>query len=108
MVWPIMWPSFRSRREFAAKLVEEIEDEADLVHRSGLFCAWGLQNGEVLAVRVQVKVIVAQPAVGELPGRADLGLVGMEGIAGSGVADHHDLAVRSAIKKLLAVAGPLG
>src|SRR5712692_6215623 len=108
MVWRIMWRSFRSLREVAAKLVEEIEDEADLVHRSGLLCDRGLQYGEAFAVGVQAKVRVAKPAVGELAGRPELGLVGMEGIAGSGVGNHADLAVRRTIKKLLAVAGPLG
>jgi hypothetical protein len=39
-------------RKFAANLVEEIEDEADLVHRSGLFRARGLQYGEAFAVGV--------------------------------------------------------
>src|SRR5437870_1751760 len=106
MVWPIMVTSF-SRREFAADLIEEIEDEADLVHGSGLFCARGLQHGEALAVGVQVKVR-AQPAVGELAGRPELGLVGTEGVAGSRVSHRHDLVVLCTIKKLLGVARPLG
>jgi hypothetical protein len=105
MVWPII-DSF-SGREFAADLVEEIEDEADLVHRSILFCAWGLQHGEALAVGVQIKVI-GGPAVGELTGRPELGLVAVEGIAGSGVGDDHYLVVKGAIKKFVAVARPLG
>src|SRR6266849_8681418 len=102
MVLPIMGRSFLSGREFAAELVEEIEDEADLVHRSALFCARGLQHGETLAVGVQVKVIVV-PAVGELAGRPELGLVGMEGVAESGVGDYHDLAILCTIKKFLTV-----
>src|ERR1700680_980535 len=97
-----------SWREFATEFSEEIEDEADLVHRGGLIFARSFQHGEAFAVGVQVKVKVGQPAVGELAGRPELGLVGMEGIAGSGVGNHHDLAVRRAIKKLLAVARPLG
>ena len=59
MVLPIM-RSF-SGREFAAEFVQEIEDEADLVHRSGLFCVGGLQHGKALAVGVQVKLREAQP-----------------------------------------------
>jgi hypothetical protein len=50
MVLPIM-RSF-SGGHAAAKLVNEIEDEADLVHRSGLSCARGLQYGEALTVGV--------------------------------------------------------
>src|SRR5580704_5338411 len=106
MVWPIM-RSFPGR-EFTADLVEEIEDEADLVHRSGLFCARGLQHGEAFSVGVRVKVIEAQPALGELAGRPELRLVGMEGVTGSDVTHRHDFAVRRAIKKFLAVVRPLG
>src|ERR1700693_6015163 len=98
MVLPIM--RSLSWRDFASDLVEEIENEADFIHRSGLFGARSLQHGKALTVRVQVKGVVARPAVGELAGRPELGLVGMEGVAGSGVADHHDLDVRRAIKKL--------
>ena len=63
-----------SGRDFAADLVEEIEDEADLVHRSGLFCARGLQHGEALAVGVQVKVIGAGPRSVNWPGDQSWGL----------------------------------
>src|SRR5579864_8971701 len=97
-----------SGREFAAELVEEIEDEADLVHRSSLFRARGLQHGEALAVGVQVKVIVGPYLCGELTRRPELRLVGAEGVAGSGVGDHHDLVVHGLIKKLPAIARPLG
>ena len=45
-----------------------------------------------------VKVDVG-PTVGELAGRPELRLVGVERIAGSGVGDHHDLAVRLYDKK---------
>src|ERR1700739_3448082 len=105
MVWPIMLSL--SWRNFVTDLVEEIEDEADLVHRSSLFCARRLQHGEALAVWVQVKVIEAQE-VGELAGRPELRLVGAEGGDQGGVSDYHDLAVQRFIKKLLAVARPLG
>src|ERR1700676_3909639 len=105
MVWPIM-PSL-SGRDFAADFVKEIQDEADLVHLNILLCAWGLQHREAVTVGVQVKVIDTRPAVGEPGGRPEPRLVGAEGIAGSGVGNHHDLAVLSAIKKLLAIAGPL-
>src|SRR6266478_438813 len=106
MVLPIM-RSF-SGREFAAEFVEEIEDETYLVHRSGLSCARGLQYCKPLTVGVQVKVIREQPEFGELAGRPELGLVGVEGVAGRRVGDYHDLAVQRAIKKFLAVARPLG
>src|SRR5579863_1119794 len=92
MVCPIMC-SF-SGREFAAEFIEEIKDETYLVRSRRLFCARGLQYGEAFAVGVQVKVRVAPAALSELAGRPELGLVGMEGVAGSGVINHHDLAVR--------------
>src|ERR1700686_3046521 len=106
MVVPIM--RSLSGRHFAAEFVEEIEDEADLVHRSILFRARGLQHGEALSVGVQVEVIEAQPAIGELAGRPELGFVSGKGVSGSGVAGHHELALARTIKKLLAVARPLG
>src|ERR1700739_2798208 len=102
MVLPIM--RSLSGWEFIAELLKEIEDEGDLVHRSCLSCARGLQHGEALAVGVQIKVI-GSAAVGELAGRPELGLVGAEGVAGSGVVDHHNLAVvHRTIEELLAVA----
>src|SRR3989304_2640339 len=96
--------SVRAGREFAAELVEEIEDEADLVHRGGLFCAWGLQHGKAFAVGVQIKVGDAPSEggggrVGKLAGRPELRLVGAEGNAGSGIGGHHNLAVRRTIKE---------
>jgi hypothetical protein len=87
-----------SGRDFVADLVEEIEDQGDLVHCRRLFCVRGLQYGESLAAGVQVKIII-WPAIGKLVGRPELGLVGVEGVAGSPVSDHHDLAVESAVKK---------
>src|SRR5260370_42225778 len=48
------------------------------------------------------------PAAWELAGRLELRLIGAERIGGSGIGNHHDLAVQRAIKKLLAVARPLG
>jgi hypothetical protein len=68
-----------SGRDFAADLVEEIENEADLVYRTGLFRARGVQHRETLAVRMQVKVVGARAEVGELAGRPELWLIGMEG-----------------------------
>src|ERR1700674_2541982 len=99
MVWPIM----RSLpgRDFTADLVEEVEDKADVVHHSGLFCAWGFQHGETLAVGMHVKVVDARSDVGELAGRPELRLVGAKGVAGKGVGNHHDLAVLCTIKKFL-------
>src|ERR1700693_5574011 len=87
------------RREFAAQLVEEIKYETDLVHRRDLSCARGLQYGEALPVGMQVKVVGEQSEFGELAGRPELGLIGMEGVAGSGVGDHHDLVVRRTIER---------
>jgi hypothetical protein len=45
----------------------------DLLDRSPLFSARRLQHGEVLTGGLQVKVIVVEPAVGELAGRPELG-----------------------------------
>src|SRR5690349_15280003 len=97
MVLPIMC-SF-SRRKLAADLVKEIKDEGDLVRRSGMSRARGLQYCKALPVRMQVKVIGEQPEFGELARRPEPGLIGMEGVAGSGIGDHHDLVIWCAIEK---------
>ena len=44
--------------DFASQLIEEIEDEADLVHFGGFSGAGGLQHGKARAIRVQVEVVV--------------------------------------------------
>src|SRR3972149_4937257 len=91
-------------REFAADLVEEIEDEADLVvHRSGLLRARSLQHGEAFAVGGQVKAPDTPSGGSELTGRPGLGLAGAEGVAGNGIGRHHDIDVRRKIKKFFAV-----
>jgi len=108
----LRWSCLSSLKSFSAghaalQLFKPVLHDVDLVHRGGMFRAWSLQHGETFAVWVQIKVIVGG-AVGELAGRPKLGLVGMEGVAGSSVSHRHDLAVRRTIKKLLAVARPFG
>src|SRR5713226_3624569 len=73
--------SILAGRNFAAELVEEMEEEADLVHWRCLAGGGGLQHGKSLAVGVQVKVPAADSAVGKLAWRPELGLIGVEGVA---------------------------
>ncbi len=75
-----------------AELVQEIEDEADLVHLGGFSSAGGLQHSEALAIGVQVKIKREAAAV-ELTGRPDLGLVGMKRIDRSSIGGHHNTVV---------------
>src|SRR5713226_1865946 len=73
--------SILAGRNFAAELIEEMEEEADLVHWRCLAGGGGLQHGKSLAVGVQVKVPAADSAVGKLAWRPELGLIGVEGVA---------------------------
>ena len=105
--------SILAGRDFATELAEEIENEADFIDRFGLagdrILQYGgiLQYDEALAIGVHVKVRF-RSTTSELARGPELWLVGMEGVAGSSVSSDHDLAVRCAIKKLLAAAGPPG
>src|SRR5207302_6897644 len=97
--------SLLHRRHLAAELLEEVEDKGDVIGCGYAACG-SSQHRKALAVRVEVEIVVGSD-FGELSWRPKLRLSALEGAAGRVVGDHHDLVVRGAIKKLLAVARPL-
>src|ERR1700741_784219 len=82
------WLTSFPGRDFATNLVEKVEMKLTLFTPATCSVPGGLQHGEALTVGVQVKVIVARRALGELAGRPQLGFVGLEGITESRVGAH--------------------
>lgn len=83
---------------FATDLVEEIQDEGHFVRT--LPRAGRLDNGEALAVRMQVKVVERANVdkVYKLAKRPQLGLARNESVPGTRVRYHHKLALLRATK----------